>query len=176
MSKFWIRLIAILEIIGGVCGIAFVVWQFVAASTGRQTFIFAAIAFTVYLLSLIAGVTLWLESPFGRVASIIVQGIQLPKYFSQLLIFMFSFGFDTYVYGVLTNNAQPIFGLEFKFLAFNQLFLNVADAPAGFGISVPACAFLVMLVRFRPKRDVSDTASVSDAGRTEQFSPSSVVK
>jgi len=152
MPKFWIRLIAILEIIGGVCGIAFVIWQFVAATTDRQTLLFPGMAAAVYLFSLVAGVSLWLERPFGRIASMIIQSIQLPKYMSQLLIFMFSFGFDAYVYGTLTNNAQPIFGFEFKFLAFNQLFVNVAGAPVGFGISIPACAFLVMLVKYRPKQ------------------------
>ncbi len=79
MSKIWIRLIAILEIVGGVCGIAFVGWQFVTLPTHRHTLIFASIALVVYVFSFIAGIALWLERPFGRVASIIVQAIQLPK-------------------------------------------------------------------------------------------------
>ena len=169
MSKFWIRLIAILEIIGGLSGIVFVALELVAAPTDRQTLILASIAMAVYLFSLIAGITLWIGRPFSRVASIIIQAIQLPKYLSQLLIFMFSFGFDAYVYGILTSNAQAIFGFEFKFLAFNQLFVNVADSPAGFGISIPACAFLVMLLRYKPKRTIPDGVLVSDAERTEQL-------
>lgn len=169
MSKFWIRLIAILEIVGGVCGIVFQVPYLLAAPADRHPLMLAGIAFAIYLLSLVAGVTLLLERPFGRIASIVIQAIQLPKYMSQLLIFMFSFGFDAYIYGMLTNNAQPIFGFEFKFLAFNQVFMNVADAPAGFGVSIPACAFLVMLLKYRPKQTVLDEASVSDAGRTEQI-------
>jgi hypothetical protein len=168
MSKFWIRLIAILEIIGGLCGIVFVALELVAGPTDRQTLILAAIALAVYLFSLIAGITLWIRRPFGRVASIIIQAIQLPKYMSQLLIFMFSFGADAYVYGILTNKAQAIFGFEFKFLAFNQLFVNVADSPAGFGISIPACAFLVMLLKDKPKRTIPDGVLVTDADGTQR--------
>ena len=40
--------------------------------------------------------------------------------------------------------------------------MNVAGAPVGFGISIPACAFLIMLVKYRPKQFVSDDAPVSD--------------
>ncbi len=151
MPKLWIRLIAILEIIGGLSGVLFAVSQLLAARSGRQTLILSGIALAIYILSLVAGITLLLERPFGRIASIVTQAIQLPKYVSQLLIFMFSFGFDAYLYGMFTNNAQPIFGFEFKFLAFNQLFVNVADAPALFGVSIPACAFLVVLLKYRPK-------------------------
>jgi hypothetical protein len=162
MSKFWIYLIAILEIVGGVCGIAFILWQSVTTPLEHYNVLFAIIICVIYLLSLVAGIALALGREFGRVASIIVQAIQLPKYTSQLLIFMFSFGFDAYVYGMLTTNAQAAFGLEFKFLAFNQLFINVADAPVMFGISIPACVFLVMLLR-KPKTASSDDELGMDA-------------
>ena len=171
MSQFWIRVIAILEIVGGVCGIVFQVPYLRAAPADRHPLI-AGITFAIYLLSLVAGITLLLELPFGRIASIVIQAIELPKYMSQLLTFMFSFGFDAYPYGMLTKNAQPIFGVEFKFLAFNQLFVNVADTPVGFGISIPACAFLIMLLKYRPKQTVLDNGSLSDAGRTEQIAGS----
>lgn len=94
MSKIWIRIISILEIIGGLSGIAFVVWEIEAAPTDRHPVVIGAIALAVYVFSFIAGIALWLERPFGRVASIVAQAIQLPKYISQLIIFMFSFGLD----------------------------------------------------------------------------------
>lgn len=169
MSKFWIRLIAILEIIGGLSGVVFVALELIAAPPNRATLILGAIALAVYLLSLIAGITLWMERPFGRDASIIIQAIQIPKYTSQVLIFLFSFGFDAYVYGIVTSNAQTVFGVEFKFLAFYRLFVNVLDAPAGFGISIPGCAFLVMLLRYKPKRTIPDGVLVPDAEHTEQL-------
>lgn len=161
MSKFWTYFIAILEIVGGLCGIAFVIWQSLAAPLDRYTFAFAIIIFVVYALSFAAGIALALGHKFGRVASIVVQAIQLPKYGSQVLIFMFSFGFDAYVYGMLNNSAQVAFGLDFKFLAFNQLFINVADAPVMFGISIPACVFLLMLLR-KPKIAPSDSVPGMD--------------
>ena len=174
MSKFWIRLIAILEIVGGVCGIGFVVWGLVTAKSNGQSLIFGVIVAAVYLFSFLAGVSLWSGRAFGRIASIIIQAIQLPKYTSQLLVFMFSFGFDAYVYGILTNNAQPIFGFEVKFLAFNQLLTNVADAPAGFGFSIPACAFLAMLIKYRPNHTTAEDPSVPTeeaAHATQKYEP-----
>jgi len=162
MSKFWIRLIAILEIVGGIFGIAFVVLQLVARQTGL---LFASIALAVYILSLVAGVALLRNRPFGRIGSIIVQCIQLPKYVSPLFVFMFSFGFDAYLYFALTNTANAITGFEFKFLAFNQLFVNVADAPVIFGVSIPASIFLAMLLKHRLRADSADAANT----RTEQI-------
>jgi len=167
MSKIWIRIISILEIVGGLSGIAFVVWEIVAVPTDRHPVVIVAIALAVYVFSFIAGIALWLERPFGRVASIVVQAIQLPKYFSQLIIFMFSFGLDAYVYGMLSPNAQPVFGFELKFLAFNQLFVNVPDAPAGFGISISSCVFLGMLLKFKPKRLSQDASN--DGQRAERI-------
>jgi hypothetical protein len=139
----------------------------VTAPLERYNVLFAIIISLIYLLSLVAGITLALGRKFGRVASIIVQAIQLPKYSSQLLVFMFSFGFDGYICGMLTNNAQAAFGVEFKFLAFNQLFVNVADAPVVFGISIAASAFLVMLL-CKPKLAASLDAPAGDPERTEQ--------
>ena len=162
MSKFWILLIAILEIIGGIFGIAFVVLQIVAGQTGL---VFASVACAVYILSFAAGVALLRNRPFGRVGSIIVQSIQLPKYGSQLFVFMFSFGFDAYLYFALTNTANAIMGFEFKFLAFNQLFVNVADAPVIFGVSIPASIFLAMLLKYKRRAGSPDP----DATRTEQI-------
>lgn len=159
MSKFWTYLIATLEIGGGVCGIGFVAWQSLTTPLDRHNVPFAIVTLVIYSLSLVAGIALALGRKFGRVASIIIQAIQLPKYTSQFLIFMFSFGFDAYPYAILTNQANVVFGIDFKFLAYNQLFTNVAEAPAGFGFSIPACAFLVMLLR-KPKPATSgDTLS-----------------
>ena len=168
MSKFWTYLIAILEIVGGLCGGTFVIWQSVTMPLAPHNIPVAIIIVAIYLLSLAGGVGLLLGREFGRVASIIVQVIQLPKYSSQVLIFMFSFGFDVYVYGMLTNTAQTIFGVEFKLLAFYQLFATVIDAPVLVGISIPAAVFLIMLLR-KPKLGKPNDASAIDAQRTEQI-------
>jgi hypothetical protein len=149
MSKLWVRLLAVLEIVGGVFGIAFVLSQVAAGPNNRLTLVFALIAFVVYILSFVAGVALLRNHRFGRIGSIIIQSVQLPKYSSQLFVFMFSFGFDAYLYFGLTNAMNAITGFHFKFLAFNQLFVNVSDAPVIFGVSISASIFLTMLLRHK---------------------------
>lgn len=155
MPKIWVRIIAILEVVGGIFGIVFVAKQTADNAIDSLNLVLALISVAIYVFSFIAGIALWREQPFGRIASIVVQAIQLPKYASQLLVFMFSFGFDTYVYGALANNASPILGFELKFLAFSQLSVNVADVPAGFGVSISAAIFLAMLFKYKPHVDTS---------------------
>src|SRR5262249_43826494 len=111
-----------------------------------MTLIFAPIPISIYFLSLVAGVALWRDNSFGRKASIVVQAIQLPKIVSPLIIFTFSFGFDLWVHILLTRGFSSL-GFEFKFLAFNQFFFNVQDAPFGLGVSIIACISLAMLLR-----------------------------
>ncbi len=156
MSKSWVRVIAILEIVGSVFGIIFIAWQLAIIPIDSRTLILACIALSVYIFSFIAGLALWWEHPFGRIASIIIQAIQLPEYASQLVVFMFSFGFDAYVYCALSNNLNPILGFEFKLLAFNQLFVNVPNAAVGFGVSIPACIFLAKLLKYKPRAFLQD--------------------
>jgi hypothetical protein len=121
--------------------------------------VFVAIAFAVYVFSFISGIALLRNRPFGRFGSIIVQSIQLPKYASQLFVFMFSFGFDAYPYLALNRTSNMIIGFEFKFLAFNQLFVNVGDAPVLFGFSIPASIFLSLLLKYKTPVDPSDDDS-----------------
>jgi hypothetical protein len=151
MSKIWIPLIAILEMVGGVFGIAFVIWQLVATQATAESLTFALIVSAIYTFSFIAGLALWLRRPFGRTASLIVQGIQLPKYFSQFLNFMFSFGFDAYVYGTLSGDDSVFFGVKCNFLAYSQFLINVHNGPVGFGFSISACVFLLILLKFKPQ-------------------------
>ena len=149
MSKVWVRLLAVLEIVGGVFGIAFVLSQVATGQNNRLSLVFAFIAFVVYILSLVAGITLLRNHRFGRIGSVIVQSVQLPKYSSQLFVFMFSFGFDAYLHFGVTNAMNVIMGIQFKFLAFNQLFVNVLDAPVRFGVSISSCIFLTMLLKHK---------------------------
>jgi hypothetical protein len=151
MLKPWLRIISVLEIIGGVFGIGFVIWWLLAAPINAFTVILAPIPISIYVLSLVAGVALWQGSSFGRKASIVVQAIQLPKIVSPLIIFMFSFGFDFWIHILFVKGFSSV-GFEFRFLAFNQLFINVQDAPLGLGVSLTAAIFLAMLLRNKPRR------------------------
>jgi hypothetical protein len=149
MSKTWVRIISVSEIVGGVAGAGLVIWMLLAAPFNALALIFAPLPFSINILSLVAGVALWRGSSFGRKASIVVQAIQLPKIVSPLIIFMFSFGFDLWVHILLTEGLSNL-GFEFRFLAFSQLFFNVPNAPFGLGVSITACIFLAMLLRYKP--------------------------
>ncbi|MGH9930446.1 MAG: hypothetical protein ACREA9_14640 [Pyrinomonadaceae bacterium] len=96
MPKALRRLISGLELIGGVYGLVILAKQLPAFRVDVYVILLAPIAIGIYLMSLVAGVLLWREHSAGRMASIIVQMIQLPKLVSPILIFMFSFGFDFY--------------------------------------------------------------------------------
>src|SRR5262245_26314917 len=108
MSKTWVRIISVSEIVGGVAGAGLVIWMLLAAPFNALALIFAPLPFSINILSLVAGVALWRGSSFGRKASIVVQAIQLPKIVSPLIIFMFSFGFDLWVQILLTEGLSNL--------------------------------------------------------------------
>jgi len=149
MSKTWVRIISVLEIVGGVFGIGDVIWVLLATPFNALTLILAPIPISIYILSLVAGIALWRDNLFGRKASIVVQAIQLPKIVSPLIIFTFSFGFDIWVHILFTSEFSKL-GFEFRSLADNEFFFNVQDAPISLGVSITACIFLAMLLRHRP--------------------------
>src|SRR5215470_15408894 len=151
MSKTWVRIISVLEIVGGVFGIGDVIWVLLATPFNALTLIFAPIPISIYILSLVADVALWRDNLFGRKASIVVQAIQLPKIMSPLIIFTFSFGFDIWFHILFTREVSNL-GFEFRFLAFYQYLFNVQDAPFGLGVSITACIFLAALLRYKPER------------------------
>jgi len=154
MAKVWIRIISVLEITGGIFGIMIIAWQITVSPINIFTIIFGLFISGIYVLSLIAGVALWQRRPFGRTASIIVQAIQLPKIISPPIIFMFSFGLDLWIH-FIQNGTMAKVGFEFRFLAFNQFFLNMQGAPLGLGISIISCIFLPMLIGYKalPERE-----------------------
>jgi hypothetical protein len=100
-------------------------------------------------MSLLAGLLLWRDHRAGRMASIIVQVIQLPKVFSSVFSFLFSFGFDVYPYIVVARGVSRV-DVGFQLFAFYNLYLNQPRIPVAFGISIPAAVFLIMLLRSKP--------------------------
>ena len=149
--RIWFRIISILEIIGGVSGVMFIIWWFLVSPFNIYSLLLAPIPAAVSIFSIFAGYWLWTGHRFGRISSIIVQAIQVLKIFSPLIIFMFSFGFDVWVQFLISNDGFSNLGIEFRFLSFNQLFFGVENAPTGLGISITALAFLLMLINYRPK-------------------------
>ncbi len=155
--KLRFQIIAALEVIGGGVGVLFLIWWFLATPFNAYSLILAPIPLGIYILSLVAGVSLWRGRALGRTLSIIVQAIQLPKIISPQIIFIFSFGVDVWVQFLFSGEATKL-GFEFRFLAFNQFFFNVPDAPVGLGISIPACAFLIMLLEHKKQPLVTEVA------------------
>lgn len=149
MPKALRRLIAGLELIGGTCGLVLLAKQLPTFRVDIYVIILVPIATGMYLMSLVAGVLLWLDHRAGRMASIIAQAIQLPKLVSPVLIFMFSFGFDFYPYIVVARGVSSV-EADFKLFAFYNLYLNRPGMPVSFGISIPAAVFLIMLLRYKP--------------------------
>jgi hypothetical protein len=150
MPKTLRRLIAGLELIGGTCGLVLLAKQLPYFRVDAHVIILAPIAISIFLMSLVAGALLWRGHRAGRIASIIVQMIQLPKLASPLLIFMFSFGFDFYPYIAVARGVSNV-EVDFKLLAFYNLYLNRPGFPFAFGISIPAAVFLIMLFRYKPR-------------------------
>jgi len=147
--RIWMKIIAVLEIIGGIFGFLIIAWVLVSMPFDPTALVLAPIVFLIYGLSLFAGIALLRDRRYGRTASIVVQCIQIPKIFSPALIFMFSFGFDVWVHFLLHPNFTTA-GVEIKLGAFNQLFISVPDAPLGLGISLVGPVFLALLLKYNP--------------------------
>jgi hypothetical protein len=150
-----IKFISVLEIIGGVFGIGFIVWVYASSPYNPLALLIAPIPLGIDALSLVAGIALWRGSSFGRKASIVVQTIQIPKLMSPLLTFTFSFGFDVAVHYMLAGDFATV-GVQVKALAFNAFFINIPDAPMGLGVSLTACVFLALLFRYRPETSTDE--------------------
>jgi hypothetical protein len=145
MNKIWLRTISLLEIIGGISGILFVLSAAVINGFSVSYLIVAPIMLVIDGLSLAAGIYLWKRTNFGRIASIAIQFIQLPKIASAFFVFAFSFGFDIYI-GFLDYKGFFTTTVQFKFLADNQLYINMDLGQSGGGISIISIIFLAILL------------------------------
>ena len=145
MSKVPIRTIAALQIIGGLWGMAFIGWAIATQTSDIFSTSIGMGEILVDVFGVVAGVTLWRGTSFGRRASMAIQVIQLPKIISPTIVFMFTFGFDLWVHA-----SPPVFGIQFTVFGNNQVFLNVPNAPVDFGISITAIIALVILKKYKP--------------------------
>ena len=162
MTKLLLRTISVLQIVGGVFGLGYTAWGYPRGSIA----IIPLVVIGINLLSLYAGVALWRGRSFGRTASIIVQAMQLPKIISPAIVFMISFGFDLWVYFVKAELLT--LGFEFRFLAFNQFYVNAEGAPLGFGISLVSCVFLAILLRYKPRVSLPESGHPALAAEQNQ--------
>lgn len=150
MLRPWVRIIAGLEIVGGVFGVGIVAWWFLAAPVNTLSLLLAPVPVGINVLSFVAGVALWRGSEFGRKCSMAVQAIQAPKIISPAVVFMFSFGFDLWVHYLVLSEELANLGAEVRFLAFFQLSFGTAGVPVGLGLSITACLSLALLSKYKP--------------------------
>ena len=146
----WLRVIAALEMVGGVFGFGFLMWWLLVSPIDGPTSALLLLMLAINALSFVAGVALWSGSRVGRALSIIVQTIQLPKIISQQFVFMFSFGLDVWVFFAPAAISRLMLGFHFNFPASSQVFFN---APVGtytlVGVSLSSIAFLAMLIGYK---------------------------
>lgn len=159
MINFWLKTISILEITGGIFGIVFLIWWVVISPFNIDAFLLVPLLITIYVLSILGGFWLWKGKRYGRPASVIIQAIQVPKIISPFVIFMFSFGFDSWIQFLILNNGFTSLGFEFRFLFFSQLFFNNQNVPTGIGVSITSLLFLFLLLNYQPEIMVSEKES-----------------
>src|SRR5436309_3080870 len=104
MNFPWIKTIAVLEMVGGVVGVLFMVYVAMSSEFAVPVIFVGSFSSAIFVLSMLAGSWLWQGQRRGRTASIVIQCIQLPKVISGPLIFMFSFGFDVFAHVTLLQN------------------------------------------------------------------------
>lgn len=163
MTK-WLKCIAVLEMIGGAVGILYCPYMLIMSGLRLDALIIISLFLLIYILSLTAGIYLWKGTRFGRIASIVVQFLQLPKIISPIASITFSFGFDLYPHLTIIDGFSAV-GFQFRFLADGQLFFNSGGAPLLLGFSIPAAVALVKLRNFDPD-------GIEVAGIFEQLPPS----
>lgn len=141
----WLRFIAALEMAGGALGSGFVLWALLANPLDGLTALIALFVLAANALSFVAGVALWSGSRAGRVLSVIVQVIQLPKVVSVPVVFMFSFGLDVWV-SIAQAAGQVAWGFHLIFLSSSQVYFNVPVTYGLGGVSITSIVFLAVLI------------------------------
>jgi hypothetical protein len=124
MSRIPVRTIAIFQIIGGAFSFCFITWSLVTQVPDIASGIIGMVELLIDVAAVVAGITLWRGTSFGRKASLGIQFIQLPKIVSPAIVFLFTFGLDVWVHA----STSGLVGIQFSVFN-NQLFLNVQNAP-----------------------------------------------
>ena len=164
MNPGWLKAIAVLEIVGGVCGTASVAYFLILRAPTPGEIGLAAVLIGLYLFGLFAGVMLWRGTRVGRVTSIVAQLVQLPKVLSPALAFMMSYGLDFTVMA-LSNPGRGGHELSFNVWgpSHHLVLVGAEGLRAGFGVSVVSL-FALWLLR---RSGATAAPTVSTAPRAE---------
>jgi hypothetical protein len=172
MQSIWIKIISVLEVIGGLGGLSFLIWWFLFTPFDVYSLLLVLILITLHFLSILGGIGLWRGKPYGRLISIIIQIVQIPKLTSPFFIFIFSYGFDFWIQFLLFPNGYTHLGIQLKFLFFSQLSFDLKDAPIGLGVSITSIIFLIML--FKYKSEITEKETIDEPPLPPTFESNSV--
>jgi len=123
MPSRWLKVIAFLEIGGGIVGIigpfAFTP-DLLSIKLGK---LFVQLAFLLPMsLSIVAGVLLWKGTYQGLMLSRIVQGMQIPILIYHRVLYEFYTGLGLYVSlkGIFKIQIEPLLGAIFRFRVLDE--------------------------------------------------------
>lgn len=152
MSPTVRKLIAVLEIVGGLAGALAVTIEVAGKPAAPGGLLRASGLTTLFLFTLFAGVMLWRDTRTGRVCSLLAQCFQLPKILAGDSAFLVSYGLDV---SVLAISVPGNWGVTFDIRVFTYYQLVSGPArPRGFGISLMACACISQLLARRRAQPV----------------------
>jgi hypothetical protein len=140
MTKFWQRIIAIVEVIGGVLALSATIF---AAKAGASK---SAVVFGVALdlLVLIAGVALWFRRATGIVLSEIAMALQSIQVFTDWLVWQYVAGAALLVQ-IVGGKIEWSGGLIVR----HTFFQDEGSNGTGLGVNVIAIAALSFLIMTR---------------------------
>lgn len=142
------KLIAGLQVIGGVAGAVGVVHE---VATNRHPFaglVVAAAAATLFLFAVFAGVMLWRDTRTGRVASVVCQLVQLPKVVGVGGSFLISYALDVSAIAIVNPLDPNRWGVNVNVWGLGY-YSFVGGNGKGIGVSLTSLACLWFLLRRR---------------------------
>ena len=137
MTRFWQRIIAIAEVIGGVLALSATIFAAKAGASKSAVVVGAALD----LLVLVAGVALWSGSAAGMVLSEVALSLQCVQVFTKGFVWQYVAGLALLVQ-MIGGEIEWSAGL----LVRHTFFQAEAGSGAGLGVNLIAIAALTFLI------------------------------
>lgn len=144
MSRKIAKIIAIVEMLGGIVGVA--TFFFLGISVFSNILVASILSFFIalYILSFLSGLWLWKFTRRGIISSIIVQILQAPIISLPFLYYKFFAGLNLSI-GVFQSKISANFNLGSSW----ELNIPNTDQAFGIGLNIIALIFLICLFRFK---------------------------
>jgi hypothetical protein len=181
VKPIWRQLIAVMEMTGGVFGLATIISRLIFQQLDPTSLNLVWLLIAIYMLALFAGIMLWRNTRVGRLMSIVSQIIQLPKLLSPEFAFMVSYGFDL-SWMSLARADRTEWSFDFRAPSYYLLINNTGLWQKGIGVSFVSLLALRLLLKGNrveemvPKRaEPTKTASIGGASHLEWVRPTWMV-